>query len=344
MGFDNKTRKWIRACLESASVSVLVNGSPTHEFKLERGIRQGDPLSPFLFIVAAEGLNILTKKGIHCGLFKGVDIGSHKVLLSHLQYANDTIFFGEWSRLNFCYLVKLLNCFEKMSGLKINYNKSSLYGLGVIRDEVERLALRIGSKIGPCRPLGKGGVWLNIVRAGCLIDRTGLHFGTPFIKQIGDENLTSFWDEPWLIEGPLKNRFKRLFHLDSVQTATVRDRIIWSENRWLCIWNWNRKITGRAHDEFQSLINLINSYVKQDMNFDVWYWKLATNDIFTTKKLSRLIDDETFMDNRRSRPETLKNNLVTGKVEVFIWKVINRRIPTRIELDNRDIAFTFEVL
>ncbi|XP_071707952.1 uncharacterized protein [Rutidosis leptorrhynchoides] len=62
MGFGSKWRGWIRTCLKSASISVLVNGSPTCEFKMERGVRQGDPLSPFLFIITAEGLNVLTKR------------------------------------------------------------------------------------------------------------------------------------------------------------------------------------------------------------------------------------------------------------------------------------------
>lgn len=62
LNFCGKLRGWIKACVETASASVLVNGSPTEEFSLKRGIRQGDPLSPFLFIIAAEGLGLLTQK------------------------------------------------------------------------------------------------------------------------------------------------------------------------------------------------------------------------------------------------------------------------------------------
>lgn len=59
----------------SGTVSVLVNGSPTLEFGLERELRQGDPLARFLFLIVAEGLTGLIKKSIECGHFKEVDIG-----------------------------------------------------------------------------------------------------------------------------------------------------------------------------------------------------------------------------------------------------------------------------
>ncbi|GJT94975.1 RNA-directed DNA polymerase, eukaryota, partial [Tanacetum coccineum] len=65
MGFGRKWCAWIRGCLESSVTSILVNGSPTDEFKIRRGLRQGDPLSPFLFILAMEGLHMLISCAIH---------------------------------------------------------------------------------------------------------------------------------------------------------------------------------------------------------------------------------------------------------------------------------------
>lgn len=64
-----KSSKWIKVCLESSSVSVLVNGSPTREFKMEKGLRQGDPMAPFLFLVVAKCLNVLMLDAKEKGLF-----------------------------------------------------------------------------------------------------------------------------------------------------------------------------------------------------------------------------------------------------------------------------------
>ncbi|XP_071713248.1 uncharacterized protein [Rutidosis leptorrhynchoides] len=148
MGFRNKWRDWILTCMKLASISVLVNGSPTNEFSLGRGFRQGDPLSPFLFILAPEVLNIMTKSATESDCFKGVEIGKDKVSISHLQYADDTIFIGEWSKRNVYNLQKLLKCFELASGLKVNFQKSFLYGVGVGIDELNHVAKRIGCQVG----------------------------------------------------------------------------------------------------------------------------------------------------------------------------------------------------
>ncbi|GKB90995.1 putative RNA-directed DNA polymerase, eukaryota, reverse transcriptase zinc-binding domain protein [Tanacetum coccineum] len=100
LGFGLKWRAWINGCLHNARSSVLVNGSPTEEFEVFRGLRQGDPMSPFLFILAMEGLYALTSKAEALGLFKGASIGKDNMSISQLMYVDDVIFFGEWSWIN----------------------------------------------------------------------------------------------------------------------------------------------------------------------------------------------------------------------------------------------------
>nr|GFA07128.1 hypothetical protein [Tanacetum cinerariifolium] len=96
MNFGYKWCQWIRSCLSSASVSVLINGSPSKEFKMERGLRQGDPLSYFLFLIVAEALQVMFIEACNKGIFRGLYIANEGVNISLLQYADDTLFFGEW--------------------------------------------------------------------------------------------------------------------------------------------------------------------------------------------------------------------------------------------------------
>ena len=134
LGFQSKWVKWMRGCLESASVSVLVNGSPTEEFKPTRGLRQGDPLAPFLFLVVVEGLVGLVRQANKANLLSGVKIGREKVELCSLQFAYDTLFLCEESHSNVVTIKAILRRFELASGLKINFHKSIIAGVNVNRN------------------------------------------------------------------------------------------------------------------------------------------------------------------------------------------------------------------
>ncbi|GJV40420.1 RNA-directed DNA polymerase, eukaryota, reverse transcriptase zinc-binding domain protein [Tanacetum coccineum] len=72
--FGSKWHEWIAGCMSNSRASILVNGSPTTEFEIFKGLRQGYPLSPFLFILVMEGLHAITCKVVNIGMFKGVSI------------------------------------------------------------------------------------------------------------------------------------------------------------------------------------------------------------------------------------------------------------------------------
>ncbi|GKU93956.1 hypothetical protein SLEP1_g7505 [Rubroshorea leprosula] len=128
MGFGDKWRSWMKECLSSASFSILVNGSPTPEFKMQRGLRQGDPLSPYLFLIAAEGLHALLYEAERKNLLEGVDINEN-LSISHLQFVDDTVLIGDASLKSIRAFKFLLRWFEMVSGLKINFGKNILYGI-----------------------------------------------------------------------------------------------------------------------------------------------------------------------------------------------------------------------
>ena len=69
----------MKTCVSTARISILVNGSPTEEFSPQWGLRQDDPLSPFLFNIVAEGLNILLVRALNLGSLKGVSLICHLI-------------------------------------------------------------------------------------------------------------------------------------------------------------------------------------------------------------------------------------------------------------------------
>ncbi|XP_068483632.1 uncharacterized protein [Phaseolus vulgaris] len=81
LGFCAQWIRWIKGCLESASVSVLVNGSPSREFTPGKGLRQGDPLAPFLFLIVAEGLARVSRMAEEKSLIDSLEVGRDKVKL-----------------------------------------------------------------------------------------------------------------------------------------------------------------------------------------------------------------------------------------------------------------------
>jgi len=177
MGFPTLWRKWIKECIGLATASVLVNGSPTDEFPLGRGLRQGDPLSPLLFLLAAEGFNVLMKSLSGNNLFTGYTVGSSEpVTVSHLQFADDTLILRKKFWANIRAMRAVLVLFENPSGLKVNFSKSQLVGVNVTTSWLSEAGMVLSCKVGSV-PF----VYLGLPIGG---NATRLAFWEPLLNQI----------------------------------------------------------------------------------------------------------------------------------------------------------------
>ncbi|XP_071687322.1 uncharacterized protein [Rutidosis leptorrhynchoides] len=146
--FGDTWCRWIMGCLNSARTSVLVNGSPTREFSIERGLRQGDPLSPFLFLIVMEGLHLTFQRAMEINFIRGVSVGANRIHLSHFLYADDDIILSRWSRQDLKRILTILEIFYLVSGLRINVSKSQIFGVRVEEADLNMFAAITGCRAG----------------------------------------------------------------------------------------------------------------------------------------------------------------------------------------------------
>ncbi|XP_019164478.1 PREDICTED: uncharacterized protein LOC109160650 [Ipomoea nil] len=126
LGFDERWVQLIMLCVQTVRYRVLVNGSPTDEILPTRGLRQGDPLSPYLFIICAEGLSLLLQDSQAKGLIHGCRVARGAPPISHLFFADYSLLFFKANLKESLEVKRCLGYYEAYSGQAVNFNKSSV--------------------------------------------------------------------------------------------------------------------------------------------------------------------------------------------------------------------------
>ncbi|KAK1293300.1 hypothetical protein QJS10_CPB17g00786 [Acorus calamus] len=155
-GFSANWTRMIKMCVGSAMALVSINGSICGFFHINRGLRQGDPLSPMLFSLVANVLSRMCLKAERASWIAGLPCSNRGTPVTHLQYADDTMVFAEPEEDVLGGYKFILSCFAILSGLKINWSKSSLWAINVDITRVESLVALVGCELqqAPLKHLG----------------------------------------------------------------------------------------------------------------------------------------------------------------------------------------------
>ncbi|XP_057444195.1 uncharacterized protein LOC130736373 [Lotus japonicus] len=241
-----------------ASLAVLVNGSPSKFFSIEEGLRQGDPLSPLLFNIVANGmscmLNQLLAQDIPCGV-------------------------------------------EVAPGLKINFKKSEVFGVNAPLEVVQEVANwwnfkrelisfsldKLANK-NLSRPLADiCAVWREIGMVGNVF-REGI------AVQVGRGSSVLFWLDHWAGSGPFRLVFPRVFALASHKRATVMDCGVVDGHKWVWDLSFVREFLGWERQQYDDFLIVLQQMVaKQGLyaEVDCKVWKHDNMGIFSVKSVQK---------------------------------------------------------
>ena len=127
LGFLEVWINWVMGCVTTPSFSVLINGKPFGNIMPSRGIRQGDPLSPYLFLLCVEGFNSLLFRAEMEGRIKGVSICRRAPSVTNLMFADDSILFCQATLGEVEVINEVLRTYANASGQCINMEKCSVF-------------------------------------------------------------------------------------------------------------------------------------------------------------------------------------------------------------------------
>jgi hypothetical protein len=147
MGYPRKMADLIFRCISSVSFQILINGQPSTSFRPERGLRQGDPLSPYLLILCADVLSGLIHKAADTKEIHGIKVARSAPQLSHLFFADDSLLFTRASSHEASKILNILSTYQRASGQVVNLDKSEAsFSRNVRNDDKDMICNMMGAK------------------------------------------------------------------------------------------------------------------------------------------------------------------------------------------------------
>ena len=139
LDFDGKWRNLVGCCIRSVSFSIMVNGEPRGFFHPSRGLYQGDPLSPYLFLLCAEGFRSLIQQAANNGEICGVPLCKEGPKITHLFFVDDSMLFCRANDIDFQTVMNILTKYEEALGQKINHGKTQLFFSANTQEDIKNM-------------------------------------------------------------------------------------------------------------------------------------------------------------------------------------------------------------
>ncbi|KAL0405586.1 UNVERIFIED_CONTAM: putative mitochondrial protein [Sesamum latifolium] len=360
LGFHQSFISLIMLCISSVSFSFILNSREFGYIQPHRGLRQGDPLSPYLFICCTEALSCLIQDAESKNKFKGIAVASGAPGVSHLLFADDSLIFGEATKEVFWCIRAILRKYEKTSGQFINLQKSSVvFSRNTEARTQEELASILGVPIADKHEKYLGCQHASDTQKGRFSNTSGRGYGrgfwggkkNSFPKQgknswrsiwttksllragcrwhIGDGEQVRIWWDPWI---PRPYLFRPINRPNGFLPSTTVSVLINQNDH-----SWNEDLIDLNFDLTDAeVIKSIPLARHGSEDIVVWYYtKNGIYSVRTAYYLQRKLNLQKHAADAAPSSSDHGNSWnfiwsckVPNKIKTFLWRVCQNAIPT----------------